>query len=74
MHDIKVSIPERDKFIAAMVKALAFQIAGQSCVKGATGSFLAEHGHIVIHFTSDSHVSEFRSVLSRYQPTAKILD
>jgi hypothetical protein len=73
MYDIKVSIPEKDKFIAAMAKALAFPIARQSCVKGATGCFLAEHGHIVIHFTLDSHVSEFRRVLSWYLPKAEIL-
>ncbi|HXR49204.1 MAG TPA: hypothetical protein VN784_17360 [Candidatus Limnocylindrales bacterium] len=74
MPDIKVYVPGKDKFIAAMVKALAFQFAGQSCVEGATGSFLDGHGYIVIHFRLDSHVPKFKRVLSKYLPQGALIN
>jgi hypothetical protein len=77
MREIKVSVPNGDKYIAAMVKALAFQSApdrnaGQGCVKGST---LDEHGHIVFHFRQEPHFLEFKRALSEYLPnSASIVD
>ncbi|HUA37635.1 MAG TPA: hypothetical protein VMA35_04455 [Candidatus Sulfopaludibacter sp.] len=74
MSDLKVYVLGKDKFIAAIVKALASQVAGQSCGKGATGSFLDGHGYLVIHFRLGSHVRKFKKVLSKYLPQGALIN
>ncbi len=75
MNDVKVSVSENDKYIAAMARALAFAVAGQSSVAGATEQFLKNNGYIVMHFQSDLQVVEFRRVLSKHLATvARIVE
>jgi hypothetical protein len=66
--DIKIVIYANDRKVAAMVKALAFEVDGTRSVKGASKEFLAAHGHLVFHFSSREKADEFRDALAMYLP------
>lgn len=66
--DIKVIIQGNDRKLAAMVKALAFEIDGPKSVEGASKEFLTANGHLVFHFRSREKADEFRNVLAMYVP------
>lgn len=68
MVDVKIMIHANDRKVAAMVKALAFEVDGPKSVEGASKEFLAAHGHLVFHFRSLEKADEFRDALAMYLP------
>ncbi len=66
--DIKITIHANDRKIAAMVKALAFEVDGPKSVEGASKEFLETHGYLVFHFKSHEKADAFRDVLTMYLP------
>jgi hypothetical protein len=73
---LRVSIVGGDKYIAGMVRSLAFWSApnhrlGQATVKGSN----LESGTIVLRFYTEEHLSEFKRALDEYLPnSASIVD
>ena len=68
MCEVKVIIPERDRKVGAMVKALAVEVAGFQAVKGTTKDFLRKNGYYVFHFLHASQAEEFRRAVQDYIP------
>jgi hypothetical protein len=66
--DIKITIHANDRKIAAMVKALAFEVDGPKSVEGATKEFLETHRYLVFHFKSHEKADAFRDALIMYLP------
>ena len=68
MIDVKVNIHNKDRKIGAMVKALAFEIAGPSSVVGTSKEYLEAHGYYVFHFPTVKKANEFKESLAMYLP------
>lgn len=66
--DIKITIHANDRKIAAMVKALAFEVDGPKSVEGTSKEFLDTHGYLVFHFKSHEKADMFREALIMYLP------
>lgn len=67
--DIKISIKENDKYIGAMIKALAFEVDGPSSVKGTKQVVLQVEGYYTFHFSTEKKVESFKELLQMYIPT-----
>lgn len=68
MIEVKVEIPSRDGKVGAMVKALSFEVAGTSSVKGAATDYLRRNGHLVFRFRDEERAAEFRRSVAQYFP------
>lgn len=66
--DVKITIHANDRKVAAMVKALAFEVGGTKSVVGTSKEFLETHGYLVFHFKSHEKADEFRDALAMYLP------
>lgn len=66
--DVKVTILEKNRKIGAMVKALAFEIAGPKSVVGASKDILEDKGYYTFHFPSEEPAKEFREAVALYLP------
>ena len=66
MIDVKIIIPNRDRKIGAMVKALAVEVSGFVPVKGTTKEFLKDHGFYIFHFPSQMKAEEFKNSVIEY--------
>jgi hypothetical protein len=66
MVKIKVNITDKDRRVGAMVKALAFDIAGGAVVSGCHKEFLFEHGYYIFHFPDEAKAKVFRQDLAKY--------
>ena len=66
MSTVRVDITNSDKFVGAMVKALAVQVAGFRAVKGTTNAFLGNHGYYKFHFSNANQEKDFRETVSKY--------
>lgn len=60
MNEVKVIIPNKDRKIGAMVKALAVEVSGFQSVAGTTKEFLKERGFYIFHFPSDTKAKAFK--------------
>ena len=68
MQTVKIAIHNKDRRIGAMVKALAFEIAGPSAVTGTSKEFLEGHGYLVFRLPSVEKVDEFKDAVAMYLP------
>jgi len=66
MVEVKIVIPDKDKKVGAMVKALAVEVSGYTAVSGATGQSLMIRGHLSFHFPSQGKADDFRDAVQRY--------
>jgi len=66
MSTVRVDITNSDKFVGAMVKALAVEVAGFQAVAGTTNEFLGNHGYYKFHFSNDYQAKDFRETVSKY--------
>ena len=66
MITVRVDITNSDKFVGAMVKALAVQVAGFRAVTGTTNEFLQSHGYYKFHFSNANQEKFFRETVSKY--------
>jgi hypothetical protein len=67
MH-VHVAIRDKDRKIGAMVKALAFEVAGPTAVAGATKEYLDANGYCTFRFPSIETAEVFKAALSTYLP------
>lgn len=63
----RVEISNRDEILAAVVRALAVQVAGFQIVAGKTGASLTAHGYYDFDF-SPSQVHKFETLVHDYVP------
>lgn len=70
MHDVKVTIIDKDRKVGAMVKALAVEISGFEAVSGTTKAFLQDHGFYVFHFPHANKAEDFKQAVGRYIPSS----
>lgn len=68
MYTVVVDVVGKDKFVGAMVKAIAVQVAGYPVVSGASGDYLETTGYFEFPFPNPESVERFRSALRRYLP------
>jgi len=77
MSGVKVLVNNKDEYIVAMVKALAYQSGTNpkeraACVRDVT---LDAAGHLTFHFNNDTHCSNFkRAVFIYLRDSASIVD
>lgn len=64
---VKVTFRNRDGILAAIVRALAGQVAGAGVVAGMSASYLRVHGFYRFSFTSDQ-AERFRDLVKDYVP------
>lgn len=69
MVEVKVSIPDKDRKVGAMVKALAVEVSGYKAVSGATGGSLMIRGYLSFHFPSQDKAADFENVITKYIPS-----
>lgn len=65
---VKVSIPENNRKLGAMAKALAFEVGNKDAVVGAKKDFLNQHGYYIFHFSTNEQAKEFMSDIDIYLP------
>jgi hypothetical protein len=65
---VKVSIPEKNRKLGAMAKALAFEVGNKNAVVGAKKDFLNQHGYYIFHFGSTEQAKEFMTDIGTYLP------
>jgi hypothetical protein len=65
--NIRVTFSEKDMVLAAVIRALAFKIAGRSTTTGRTEDFLAEHGFYDYDF-SPGQLEKFKAFVRDYLP------
>ena len=68
MCTVVVDVVGKDKFVGAMVKAIAVQVAGYPAVSGASGDYLETTGYFEFPFPNPEAAERFRSTLRRYLP------
>ncbi len=66
--NVKVSIRDKNRYIGAMVKALAFEIDGPKSVKGSSKDILEAEGCYIFHFSNNDKAQRFLKVLSQHLP------
>jgi hypothetical protein len=62
---IRVQFSERDMVLAAIIRALAFKVAGRSTTMGRTEEFLFQQGFYDYDF-SPSQLEKFKLFVERY--------
>lgn len=68
MVEVKVAIPDKDRKVGAMIKALAVEVSGFKSVKGTTKEFLKASGFYVFRFRTQGKADEFSDSVRRYIP------
>ena len=69
MSAVKIVIADKDKNIAAMIKALALEVGSYAVVRGATKDFLQEHGCLYFNFFDEYQADKFRTLVRAYVPS-----
>lgn len=65
---VKVSIPEKNRKLGAMAKALAFEVGNKNAVGGAKKDFLNQNGYYIFHFDTNEQAKEFMADINIYLP------
>lgn len=65
---VKVSIPEKNRKLGAMAKALAFEVGNKNAVIGAKKDFLNQDGYYIFHFGMNEQAEEFMADIGIYLP------
>ena len=65
MYEVKIDIKNKDKYVGAMLKGLAFQISGRT-PKGLTNELLNKQGYYIFSFSKQGHASEFKALSENY--------
>jgi hypothetical protein len=65
---VKVLIHQCDRKIAAMAKALAWEVGGPLAVKGSSQKSLCSNGYLTFNFDSSAKGEEFSQGLEMYLP------
>ena len=68
MVKVKVVIPEKNRKLGAMAKALAFEVGNKNAVVGAKKDFLNQKGYYIFHFETDEQAKEFMADIDAYLP------
>jgi hypothetical protein len=70
MIDLTVQIHEKDKCVAAMVKALSFETAPSLIARSASvkGAKMDASGHFTLHMADNIHRTKFVEAVSKYLP------
>ncbi|GEM_PF-5006177 len=68
MVDAKVVPSKKDRYIGAMAKALAVEVAGFATVGGATQDSMYKSGYYVLRFSNRNQLDEFERLVNIYLP------
>ncbi len=64
--EVRVPVPGGDRFLAAMARAIAWEIGNKMAVVGANGEALARDGFYVFRFRSPESAREFVQAIEQY--------
>ena len=68
MSMVKVNIARKDRYVAAMVKALAVAIGGHSAASGQKNDLLVDRDYFVFEFNNYDMAANFSGAVRKYIP------
>jgi hypothetical protein len=68
MISVRVIPTNKDRYVGAMAKALAVEVAGFAAVGGATHESMFSNGFYLLKFSNPRHLDEFKGLVNTYIP------